>query len=243
MRITSPRSNSSIGSSPASWTPSSASALVLVLAFFCYRALSPFLTLLIWSLILAVALYPLHDAVARKLGGRHGLAATLIAILGLALIVAPTAVLMNSLGEWVHQFVQNVQSSSLEIPAPVESVATCADRWPAAARHVVAGACRSAGAGAEPAAAARRHREAGARLRGGHRRRPAAVSRGLHHCRHRHGVRRGGCTSEPRDLPAHLRPGARRGTRQAVHRDDSRRRPRRDWRRVHPGESSSACAC
>ena len=100
--------------------------LVLVLAFFCYRALSPFLTLLIWSLILAVALYPLHDAVARKLGGRHGLAATLIAILGLVLIVAPSAVLMTSLGESVHQFVQNVQSNSLEIPAPVESVAT----WP-----------------------------------------------------------------------------------------------------------------
>ncbi len=97
--------------------------LVLVLAFFCYRALSPFLTLLIWSLILAVALYPLHDAMARKLGGRHGLAATLMAILGLALIVAPTAVLMNSLGEGVRQLVQNVQSGSLEIPAPIESVA------------------------------------------------------------------------------------------------------------------------
>ena len=100
--------------------------LVLVLAFFCYRALSPFLTLLIWSLILAVTLYPLHDAVARKLGGRHGLAATLIAILGLALIVAPSAVLMTSLGDSVHQFIRNVQSNSLVVPAPSESVAT----WP-----------------------------------------------------------------------------------------------------------------
>ena len=100
--------------------------LVLVLAFFCYRALSPFLTLLIWSLILAVTLYPLHDAVARRIGGRHGLAATLIVMLGLALIVAPSAVLMSSLGDSVHQFVRNVQSSSLEVPAPSESVAT----WP-----------------------------------------------------------------------------------------------------------------
>jgi predicted PurR-regulated permease PerM len=100
--------------------------LVLVLAFFCYRAISPFLTLLIWSLILAVTLYPLHVAVARKLGGRHGLAATLIAILGLALIVAPSAVLMTSLGDSVHQFIRNVQSNSLVVPAPTESVAT----WP-----------------------------------------------------------------------------------------------------------------
>ena len=100
--------------------------LVIVLALLCYRAVSPFLTLLIWSLILAVALYPLKDAVARKVGGRHGLAATLIAILGLALIVAPSAVLMSSLGDSVHQFIQGVQSNSLEIPAPSESVAT----WP-----------------------------------------------------------------------------------------------------------------
>ena len=100
--------------------------LVLVLALLCYRALSPFLTLLIWSLMLAVALYPLHDAVARKLGGRHGLAATLIAILGLALIVAPSSVLMSSLGDSVHQFIHNVQTDSLEIPAPSDSVAT----WP-----------------------------------------------------------------------------------------------------------------
>ena len=100
--------------------------MVLVLALLCYRALSPFLTLLIWSLILAVALYPLHDAVARKVGGRHGVAATLIAILGLALIVAPSAVLMSSLGDSVHQFIRNLQSNSLEIPAPAASVAT----WP-----------------------------------------------------------------------------------------------------------------
>jgi predicted PurR-regulated permease PerM len=100
--------------------------LVLVLALPGYRALSPFLTLLIWLLILAVALYPLHDAVARNVGGRHGRAATLVAILGLALIVAPSAVLMSSLGDSVHQFICDVQSNSLEIPAPAASVA----HWP-----------------------------------------------------------------------------------------------------------------
>ncbi len=100
--------------------------LVLILALLCYRALSPFLTLLIWSLILAVALYPLHQAAAHKMGDRQGLAATLIVILGLALIVAPSSVLMSSLGESVHQFIRSVQTNTLEIPAPSESVAT----WP-----------------------------------------------------------------------------------------------------------------
>ena len=56
--------------------------LVLVLALLCYRALSPFLTLMIWSLILAVTLYPMQQPWPARFGGRHGLASTLLAILG-----------------------------------------------------------------------------------------------------------------------------------------------------------------
>ena len=44
----------------------------------CYRIFSPFLTLMVWALILAVNLYPLHRSLAAKLGGKQGLAATLI---------------------------------------------------------------------------------------------------------------------------------------------------------------------
>ena len=97
--------------------------LVLALALLCYRIFSPFLTLMIWALILAVALYPLHRTIALRIGGRQGLAATLMVILGVALIVVPSSVLMSSLGDSVHQFIQNVQSNSLQIPAPSDAVA------------------------------------------------------------------------------------------------------------------------
>jgi predicted PurR-regulated permease PerM len=100
--------------------------LVLALVLLCYRAVSPFLTLLLWALILAVALYPLHQFVAGKIGGRQGLAATLIVILGIALIVVPASVLMSSLGDSVHRFIRSVQTNSLEIPAPGDAVAN----WP-----------------------------------------------------------------------------------------------------------------
>jgi predicted PurR-regulated permease PerM len=100
--------------------------LVVVLALLCYRIFSPFLTLMLWALILAVALYPLHQAIARRIGNRQGLAATLMVILGIALIVVPSSVLMSSLGDSVHQFVENVQTNAMEIPAPSEAVAS----WP-----------------------------------------------------------------------------------------------------------------
>ena len=56
-------------------------ALVFLLAMLCYQVFAPFLTLMVWALILAVAIYPIHQWVARRLGGKQGLAATLICLL------------------------------------------------------------------------------------------------------------------------------------------------------------------
>ena len=100
--------------------------LILALVLLCYRIFSPFLILMVWALILAVTLYPLHQFLAGKIGGRQGLAATLLVVVGLVLIVAPTALLMSSLGDSVHQLVNDVQHNTLQIPAPRPGVAD----WP-----------------------------------------------------------------------------------------------------------------
>lgn len=97
--------------------------LILILAFLCYRVLAPFLVLVVWAVILAVAMYPLHRAVARRIGGRQGLAATLITVLAVVLIVVPTAVLLNSLGDSVRQLVTDVQQDTLRIPPPRPGIA------------------------------------------------------------------------------------------------------------------------
>jgi predicted PurR-regulated permease PerM len=93
-------------------------ALIGVLAALCYVVFAPFLTLMVWALILAVTLYPLHRALARKIRGKQGLAATLLVIAGVLLIIVPSAVLMNSFGNTVKHLVDAVQDNTLEIPAP-----------------------------------------------------------------------------------------------------------------------------
>jgi len=108
--------------------------LILALALLCYRVFSPFLVLMVWALILAVTLYPLQQAIARRLGNRGGLAATIIALLGIVLIVAPTAVLMSSVGDSVHELVSEVQNDALQIPPPRESVAA----WPLVGKKIQA---------------------------------------------------------------------------------------------------------
>ena len=106
--------------------------LVLALAVLCFQIFSPFLHLMVWALILAVTLYPLHQRVAQRMGGKQGLSATLLVLLGIALIVVPAAVLMSSLGDSVHRLVSDVQNNTLEIPAPRDSVAA----WPVVGKKV-----------------------------------------------------------------------------------------------------------
>jgi len=84
--------------------------------------------------ILAISLYPLHQALARKMGGRQGWAATVIALLGIALIVTPAALLLGSLGDSVHDLVDGVQQNTLQVPPPRQSVA----EWPVIGKRVYA---------------------------------------------------------------------------------------------------------
>src|SRR5262250_2570961 len=99
---------------------------ILALALLCYRVFAPFLVLMVWSLILAITLYPLQEAVARRIGERQGLAATLITVFGVVLIVAPTALLLSSMGDSVQQLAGDVQHNTLRIPPPRPNVAA----WP-----------------------------------------------------------------------------------------------------------------
>lgn len=100
--------------------------LIGVLAVLCYTVFAPFLTLMAWALILAVTLYPLHRSLARTIGGRQGLAAIIVVIGGGILIVAPAALLMNSFGTSIYDFVSAVRHNTLTIPAPPAGI----EEWP-----------------------------------------------------------------------------------------------------------------
>jgi predicted PurR-regulated permease PerM len=106
--------------------------LIGALAVLCYQVFSPFLTLMAWSIILAVTLYPLHQWLARRIGGRPGLASAMLVLVGVLVIVTPTALLMNSLADSVRHFIGAVQHNTLAIPAPREGVA----QWPIVGRKI-----------------------------------------------------------------------------------------------------------
>ena len=106
--------------------------LIAALAMLSFQVFAPFFALMIWALILAVTLYPLHQMLARRMRGKQGLAATLLVILGAIAIVTPTALLMNSLADSVRSFIGNVQDNTLAMNAPAEGV----KEWPIVGERV-----------------------------------------------------------------------------------------------------------
>ena len=120
--------DSAVTSVPSSglWDTLVRVGLIGALLALCLYVFSPFLNLMVWSIILAVTLYPLHQMLARRIGGKQGLASTILVILGIALIVVPTWLLMNSFADSVRGFVAGIQQGTLHIPPPREGVRN----WP-----------------------------------------------------------------------------------------------------------------
>ena len=118
--------------SPPLWDTLVRVGLVAALAVLCLRVFSPFLNLAVWSIILAVTLYPLHQRIASMIRGKQGLTSTILAILGIALVVIPTGLLMSSFADSVRGFVDAVQQNTLQIPPARESVRN----WPVVGQTV-----------------------------------------------------------------------------------------------------------
>jgi predicted PurR-regulated permease PerM len=111
---------------PTLWDTLIRVGLIGGLALLCFRIFSPFLNLTVSSIILSIAMFPLHQWIARRIGGRQKLASAIVLLVGFSLLVIPTWTLMNSFADSVGSFVSAVQENTLRIPPPSDSVKT----WP-----------------------------------------------------------------------------------------------------------------
>ena len=90
-------------------------ALLFVLSF---GILKPFLTPVVWGIIIAVGIYPLHKRFAKFLGNRNKLSATLISLIGISIIVVPSVLFTSSTVESVSKTVKAIEEETLEISPP-----------------------------------------------------------------------------------------------------------------------------
>ena len=96
-----------------------------VLALLLYWSLvlvRPFISIVIWSVVLTVALYPVFEWTSFRLGGRRRLAAALITILSLLIIIGPATWLALGLVDSLGVISKQFDFSTLTIPPPSKSV-------------------------------------------------------------------------------------------------------------------------
>jgi predicted PurR-regulated permease PerM len=99
-------------------------AILLVVA--CLLILRPFIPLLAWGIIIAVAVYPGFRKLQRVLGGRQVWAGVLCALILLAVVILPVILLAESLVEGVQVATTHLKEGTITVPPPPAAVAN----WP-----------------------------------------------------------------------------------------------------------------
>jgi predicted PurR-regulated permease PerM len=100
--------------------------LGILLTIACLTILRPFIPLLTWGIIIAVAAYPGFKKLQLALGGREVVTAVVFAVLFLAFLIIPVVLLARTLVESVHTLAAHFKEGTLIIPPPPPGVET----WP-----------------------------------------------------------------------------------------------------------------
>lgn len=100
--------------------------ILLLIVVWCILIMLPFVNIMMWSLILAMAIFPLHRSFAHKLGGKPKLASFLIIFSILVIVILPTVFMIISLVDEVKELKASFSSGTLTIPPPTEKV----KEWP-----------------------------------------------------------------------------------------------------------------
>ena len=96
--------------------------LFFFLVYWSAVLLRPFLSIALWSLILAVTLYPAFSWTARLLGGRRKLAAVLVTAISLLVFTGPIIWLGISMIDGVAELSRRFTAGDIAIPPAPEGI-------------------------------------------------------------------------------------------------------------------------
>jgi predicted PurR-regulated permease PerM len=106
-------------------------ALAVLLAW-CFQILRPFISPVIWGLIIAVAIYPAYEKLNAKLGDRRKLTAAVMTLFALLIIILPGIQLAVSSVDTLKTLSTKLEEKGLKVPPPPERVGN----WPVIGKSV-----------------------------------------------------------------------------------------------------------
>src|SRR3984957_10109710 len=90
--------------------------LVVLLTIACLLILRPFLPLVAWGIVIAIAVYPAYRKLRRLVGDRGTLAAVLCSLFFLAIMNVPVALLTETMIEGIGTLSTHIKDGTLSIP-------------------------------------------------------------------------------------------------------------------------------
>ncbi|UCE62880.1 MAG: AI-2E family transporter [Nitrospirota bacterium] len=106
--------------------------LVVLFAFWSFKIFQPFIIPVVWGIVIAVAIHPLYEKLLAVLNDRHGIAGTLVVLLGLILLIVPIVLLSDTLVDGTKLLADGLKKGTLYVPPPPESI----ESWPVVGPHL-----------------------------------------------------------------------------------------------------------
>ncbi|HEY8163155.1 MAG: AI-2E family transporter [Methylocystis sp.] len=96
--------------------------LIGFLVYWSFVIIQPFGAMIVWSVVLAVALFPFFDRLSAWLGRREAIAAALITLAALVLVIGPVTWMGVGVIDPVRSLIAGLNNGDLAVPPPPESV-------------------------------------------------------------------------------------------------------------------------
>ena len=100
--------------------------LLLLLGIWCFRIIYPFIEVVMWGVIIAVAIYPLFLKLKSVLGDRNKTAAVVYTFVALAFLITPAMMIADSLIVTSQALAERYEEGQLTVPPPDPAV----KEWP-----------------------------------------------------------------------------------------------------------------
>jgi len=104
-----------------------------LLLMWCFDILKPFILILIWAVVIAIAIYPLHVFFERIFRGRTIFAVIVLTLVLLSIIIIPSGLIVYSLYEGVNHFRDAFNNGEHLIPPPGGTTAN----WPTITKPII----------------------------------------------------------------------------------------------------------
>ena len=96
--------------------------LVFMVLLISFMIIKPFIVLLAWGAIIAIAFYPLQKILSKRINNKNNLAATILTLVLLSILIVPTIMFVNALVDNASLIVAGIKDGSIAVPPPNEKL-------------------------------------------------------------------------------------------------------------------------